>query len=581
MKQHLLLSILALAAPAMAQNAYLICSDTDRLFTVNLTTGAATLIGSTAGILGTPAGLAWRPDTLTLWTIDLAGGEVGTLDTNTGAFTQVFTAVPANGWQGIDFDATTGFFYLLNQDFNMYKLDPATGVTTLLGPSGAPLATALETDIGGNLYAMGFSNGILYQVNKTTGAFTPTVTTSPLNMQGMAFDLTGALFAVNTTTDSLYRIDPMTGTTTLIGPHGNGILFAKGFEIESFLSGTPARVVPSGVGCVNGAVSFYELFNPGTFDLANTGLQMIPAGTGYVVLSMANSFVNPTTTGLGLTDDSLSGVLALPFSFPYPGGSTNQLRVCSNGFIYLNGTGASASFTPAVPDALTGGPRLFPMWMDLLPDGPTNVNNVFFEVDNVLNRALITWLNVPEFGSPSNLSTLQVVLNASGIVEYTWRTAANVGAGHSCLVGFSPGAANRDPGSRDISATMPFTTTADRSPLGQNSQRPVIGTTFNLQVSNIPAGSLAGIEIIGPPLPGGGLDLTPAGMPGCFLYVSPILIALPFSTAGSSANIPLALPNDPSLVGGQVPVQAISVSPGVNSMGVATSNLVTLFMGNV
>lgn len=30
-------------------------------------------------------------------------------------------------------------------------------------------------------------------------------------------------------------------------------------------------------------MSFYELFGTGTFDLANTGIQLTPAGTGYRV----------------------------------------------------------------------------------------------------------------------------------------------------------------------------------------------------------------------------------------------------------------------------------------------------------
>jgi len=229
-------------------------------------------------------------------------------------------------------------------------------------------------------------------------------------------------------------------------------------------------------------------------------------------------------------------------------------------------------------DALTGGPRIFPLWSDLLPDGAANVNNVYFEVDTVNNRALVTWLNVPEYGG-AGVITMQVVLNASGIVECTWRTATT--SAHACLVGFSPGAANRDPGSRDISATMPFSTQPDAAPLSQSSQRPVIGTTINLQVSNIAAGSVAGLELIGPALPGNGIDLTNAGMPGCFLYVAPILIALPFATGGTSANIPLAIPNDTSLVGGSVPVQGLTVTPGINSLGIATSNLATLVMGDV
>jgi hypothetical protein len=242
----LVASVVPLAA--QGQQAWLVDSDRDQLFSVDLTTGAATLVGSTAGILGTPAGLTWRADTRTLWTLDLAGGEVGTIDTVTAAFTMVYTANPTAGWQGIDWDPATQRFYLLNQDFNMYSLDPATGATTLLGATGAPLMTAIETDANGVLWGIGFSNGTLYHVNKTTGAATPVVTTTPVNFQGLAFDSAGVLYGANTTTDSLYRIDPVTGVTTLIGAHGAGVAFAKGFEIEN---GCTGAFVVSGVGCAD------------------------------------------------------------------------------------------------------------------------------------------------------------------------------------------------------------------------------------------------------------------------------------------------------------------------------------------
>ena len=371
MQRSVVLSLLALSAPVSAQGfaAYLIDSNLDILYYVDTNTGAATAIGSTlsGGVLATPAGLTWRPDTQTLWTIDLAGGEVGTIDLATGNFTTVFNTA-LSGWQGIDWDVVTQKFYLLNQNFNMYVLDPVTGVTTLLGASGAPLATGLESDpVTGTLYAIGFSApGNLYTVDKTTGAFTAVIGTAPASFQGLSFSPTGVLYGSNTTTDSLYTIDPVTGATALVGPHGAGIQFGKGFEVTTLPAGVVAQVLRSGTGC---------------------------------------------------------------------GGLT------------------------------------------------------------------------------------------------------------------------------------------------QTSQRPILGTTFNLTVNGIPAGSLAGIEIIGPA--SGGIDLSGAGMPGCFLYVLPILTALPFATTGTSATVPLALPLDPSLVGGQVPVQAVTISPGVNALGAATSDLATLLIGQL
>ena len=49
------------------------------------------------------------------------------------------------------------------------------------------------------------------------------------------------------------------------------------------------------------------------------------------------------------------GLVTLPFSFAFPGGATTQVRMCSNGYLWLNGTNTTADFTPTVARSL----RLF------------------------------------------------------------------------------------------------------------------------------------------------------------------------------------------------------------------------------
>ncbi|MEZ5965132.1 MAG: S8 family serine peptidase [Planctomycetota bacterium] len=337
-----------------------------------------------------------------------------------------------------------------------------------------------------------------------------------------------------------------------------------------------AAVRKSGVGCVNGAMSYYELFDAGTIDMTGRAIHMLPNAGGYAVSASTASYTAPTSIGLALSDDSLSSAISLPFTFVFPGGSTNQIRICSNGFIYLTGSGTSTSYIPTVASALTGGPRLFPMWSDLLPDSSTNVNNVFYEADTANGLVRVTWRNVPEYGNSSQINTFQAVLYATGEVDLIYVQARI--ASHQALVAFSPGVNNRDPGNRDITATLPFFTQgSDVNAVSQDATRPVLGSTCNLLVSDIAAGSLGGVEIIGVQIPG--IDLSFLGMPECFLYNNPILATLPFGVSGSSATIPLPIPNDLALTGGQVPVQAATLSPGLNARGVATSNLAVLVLG--
>ncbi len=336
-----------------------------------------------------------------------------------------------------------------------------------------------------------------------------------------------------------------------------------------------ATVTRSGTGCISGSASYYELFNAGGFDLAPSAIRMTPQNGGYQVTPISASVVPPSGGGLALSDDSISAPIGLPFTLNFPGGSTTQIRICSNGFIYLNGTGSSRSYVPRVDEALSGGPRLFPGWTDLLPDSGTNTNNVYFNNDAANNRVLITWWNVPEFSS-GGPKTFQVVIHSNGVIEYVWQTYSL--NSHQGFVGFSPGNNGRDPGSRDLSAALPFFTGADAVPLAQDASRPVLGTTCTLQVSDIPAGSATGWEILGieahPPI-----DLTFAGGPTCFLYVNPSITSLPFSVAGTSASVPLPIPMDLSLQGIALGAQAVTITPGLNAMNAATSNLVVLGLG--
>src|SRR5690606_29224006 len=156
--QRFLLTAALAAVPLCAQGpvAYLVDSNLDQLYTVDLATGNTTLIASTNNNgLGTPAGLAWREDTAELWTIDLAGGEVGTIDVTNGTFTPVFQT-NLSGWQAIAWDDFTRTFHLANQNGQNYVLDPATGTTTLLGASGASLITCSDVDAAGDLFGINF-----------------------------------------------------------------------------------------------------------------------------------------------------------------------------------------------------------------------------------------------------------------------------------------------------------------------------------------------------------------------------------------------------------------------------------------
>lgn len=295
MRHSLLLAgLLAGSLTAQLPQGLLIDTTLDQLFTVDLTTGAATFLVQVTG-LSTAADLAWREDTRELWSVDLSGGAAGTIDLTTGAFTPIF-ATGQNGWQGMAWDPLTRRFYLANQSGSNFVLDPATGATTLLGPAGFSLLTGLAVDAHGTLWGIDFSTGRLVTIDKTTGAGTAVSTVSPANFQGIAFAPDGRLYGENTTTDALYLIDPVTGAATLLGTNGGGVTFAKGMEIlgTEFNNG--------GRGCPDGNNELRSIVGGG-----------VPArNSTFTVTVEQGSTPVPCFVVLGLSNTTLGGVIPLP-----------------------------------------------------------------------------------------------------------------------------------------------------------------------------------------------------------------------------------------------------------------------------
>lgn len=561
----LLLPVAATSA-LNAQNAFLVDSDLDQLFSVDLVTGAANLIASTANNgLDTPADLTWDVATSRLWTIDLSGGEVGTIDVTNGTFAPVYQT-GQSGWQAIVWDPTTQKFYLNNQtNPDLYVLDPATGTTTLVGDTGQGLITAMAIDANGQLWGTDFSSGALVTIDKNTAAAT-VIGGSTSGFQGACFSPTGQLFATNTNDDSLHTIDTTTGVATLVGAHGAGVQFAKGFAIAGGGSNY-ARAQPYGSGCGGSdPSSFYELFSGShPFDLANSGFTMFATPGGYIVAPVTNPIVTPATPSLGLADD-VTVPVALPFAFPYAGGSTNSLWLCSNGWISFEAT-TSTALTESAAGLVSGTMRVCPMWDDLNPNAGGSVHA---EVDP-FNAGLfhVTFLGVPEY-SVGGSNDFQISIDSNGNIEFKYGVCS-IG---DCLVGFSPGHNVRDPGPIDISAAVPgaFGLGDDRPDLSLVPiTRPVVGQTGTVQTRDIPAGSLAAFALVGfspisPPV-----DLTPFGMPGCSLYVNSAAAA-GLTINGTTADFSLLVPNIPGIAGQHLYIQTGSVSPIANALGVAMAN---------
>jgi hypothetical protein len=339
-------------------------------------------------------------------------------------------------------------------------------------------------------------------------------------------------------------------------------------------SGPPAAIVSNtghGCGATVCTTSFYEFFaNPAAFDLANSGWTMTYANNAYTVGAVQVPYTAPAGSTLTLSDDS-EATVALPFSLPYPGGTTNQLVVCSNGFVspVSNGT----AYDPTISGHLTGAPRWAALWHDFNPGVGGQVR-----VESSASMVRITFVAVPNY-SGGGSATFQYSFMPNGDVHVKYSTVT--GAGNAYLVGYSPGGASPDPGNRDISATLgtPWSLcAASGAPVALNaSARPIVGTTVNLTTTNIPNGTLLGLLILSTTQYNPGLDLTGLGMPGCELYLALDVLST-FPTPGG-ASVPYSVPNVPALAGVVLMAQSATLTPGINAFGFATSNGVVMVLG--
>jgi hypothetical protein len=153
------------------------------------------------------------------------------------------------------------------------------------------------------------------------------------------------------------------------------------------------------------------------------------------------------------------------------------------------------------------------------------------------------------------------------------------------LVGWSPGGASLDPGIIDLSLLLPagFSVSgADILALALGAApRPVVGTAVTYTTSNVPAGTILTGQLLsfGQVFPG--VDLGFLGAPGCLQLINTAGSSSFLLFGGPTVTFVLSIPNNPTFAGIVLYCQSASLTPGVNPLGLVTSNgirsLINLF----
>jgi hypothetical protein len=350
----------------------------------------------------------------------------------------------------------------------------------------------------------------------------------------------------------------------------------------------------AGAGCPRSGLIYQQFPMNGTplgsFDLNGTCLTFTRNLQGSYQLDPAGSFNPAFANRLDSSDDQAFVDLPLGFSFPNADGSTTTMvSATSNGYV-ITAAGYFGDPLCCTGNLTTFRDQLWPTFAvcgeDLVPDNGPFGDPIDVYYDAFPNMAMFTWNMVPFF--PGNGAvTCQVQLHSDGRVVMCWNGFNATNEMGTVLVGFSPGNGVADTGAIDLSAGH-YDVGYPGLPLTQGAfmnDVPVIGQSFDLELSNIPAATASVAMLAG--LSPASLQLDPIGMHTCVLQTRIDLIR-GITPAPPVQVVTTAIPNDCGLLGLTMFTQfaaidtnvgTLSPSPGFNVFGINLSNAGRLVFG--
>ena len=227
--------VVAVASPGLAQPHVIAVDSSRALYEINVATGAKTLFRTVSANAGTTAGLAVGAGNVVYLT-STSNDSLYTLDLATGSATLVGAyGDAAIVMHGLEYVPETSTLYGVSSHNNgLYNINTTTGAATLIGTSGLTSFTNLgwnsATDV---MYATNSGTDSLYTMNLATGAATLVgPLTGPTNPNGLAFDFNNSImYMVDNNTDTFYTLNLATGAATAIGSTGTGNLLGLAYTV--------------------------------------------------------------------------------------------------------------------------------------------------------------------------------------------------------------------------------------------------------------------------------------------------------------------------------------------------------------
>jgi len=309
---------------------------------------APTTLGSSPSPIHVFAGDFFGNDFSVEYAIDTNANILYTVSTTTAAASPIATMTPPVDnfdWNALRWDASTSTAYAVTVGpirrnplspwySTLYTVDPASGVSTLVGPIqniADPTQNILMADIAisadGLIYGLDLVSSSLMAIDKTSGAASVigSIGFDANNAQSMDFDdATGILYLAGCVNNpaisacgqsNMYTVDTSTGLASLIAPIGSGGIGAE-------LGGLAIANVS---GCSSPDAMSWLAFDP------DSGATAPGASTGITAAFDASTLAPGTYTGTTclFSDDPAQRVVRVPVSLQV---SADTDTIFANGF---------------------------------------------------------------------------------------------------------------------------------------------------------------------------------------------------------------------------------------------------------
>jgi hypothetical protein len=234
--------------------------------------------------------------------IDTGGANLYDIDPATGVRTLVGPVSGGVGTVGaLAYDRTTGTLFLSSTSLDsLWTLDATTLVATLVGDYNVGATVVMHgiavNPTTGVMYGKSTNvagGGDFYTIDKTTGQATAVSSAGFGGFGGLEW-IGNTLYISDTVGDSLNTIDPVTGVATLIGPYGFAASIGIGLAHDSVLGLLATDNITDSLYSLDVLTGAATLIGPhGAGNIIS--LEFIPTGGGS--LGTNYCMANPNSTG--------------------------------------------------------------------------------------------------------------------------------------------------------------------------------------------------------------------------------------------------------------------------------------------